>query len=155
MLLPALVWGGQALSVLGVGITAFETTTVVRNVAVGDMTAGAAVRQELPGIAAGVALGAGGKVIGKAASHVMEAAHAKSLKDWQAVSGEQKTSIKEFFGKSHKGLDKLEKDFKLPDGLTKDTLQKYEGVATRQIQRGNDNNGLQARRLENIQKALE
>ena len=59
-----------------------------------------------------------------------------------------------FFGKGHEGLDALEKNFKIPNGLTKDALLKYEQVAENQIKLGKDKNGVQRRRLEFINKAL-
>ena len=122
----------------------------MRNVVVGNMTAGDAARQELPGIAVGVALGAAGKVVSKAVGPM------KAVEDWKNVSKEQKDLIRDFFGKKgHEGMDKLEKDFKVPEGLTKDTLKKYDAVAKRQIERGKDTNGVQARRREAIERAQE
>ena len=64
----ALLW--PALQVLGVGVTSYETTTVVLNVANGNQTLGQAARKEAPGIAIGLVTGVAGRVGGKLVKNV-------------------------------------------------------------------------------------
>jgi hypothetical protein len=64
--------------------------------------------------------------------------------------------LKEFLGNNKAGALSRASDFKLPQGIAKETLEIYKEVATRVVQRGPGAPGfeLQQLRLQLVEKAL-
>jgi RHS repeat-associated protein len=95
LIVPALLWAGKALAVVGAGLTAYEVTTVTRNVAIGEMTAGDAIRQEAPGLAAGLVSGTAGKIALKVAKSFAP------MKGFRAVSDDELADIRQHGFRPH------------------------------------------------------
>jgi hypothetical protein len=70
------------------------------------------------------------------------------------ISRAQKELLEEFFGQGVEGAQARIKDFRLPNGLTRETLEAYQEIAERVIAEGIDTIGVQALRLELTKKAL-
>jgi RHS repeat-associated protein len=72
----------------------------------------------------------------------------------RSIDKAQTALLKVFFGNALPGALNRLKDFVIPQGLTRDTLEKYGEVALRTIERGKDTEGVQAVRLELVKRAL-
>lgn len=70
------------------------------------------------------------------------------------LSNGERALLREFFGQGINGAQERAADFKLPDGLTREALDKYARVAQRAIARGADKTGVQAERLKLIERAV-
>ncbi len=63
--------------------------------------------------------------------------------------------LREFLGKGLQGAEQRAANFSLPQGLTRESLQWYAQQAQRAIGSGIDKSGVQAARLNLVEKALE
>lgn len=72
----------------------------------------------------------------------------------QSISQAQRQLLRQFLGRGPRGAHERQHDFAVPDGLTRDTLEKYGELAVRAIETGRDPQGVQAVRLDLIQQAL-
>ena len=62
--------------------------------------------------------------------------------------------MKRFLGQSVEGAEARLRDFGVPSGLTRDTLETYAEIARRTVIAGRDVLGVQQLRLELIERAL-
>jgi hypothetical protein len=73
----------------------------------------------------------------------------------QLMGNTQREILKQFLGKGVEGAKARLADFKIPAGLTKETLEIYREIALRVLRAGKNTTGSQAVRLKLIEKALE
>ena len=97
----------------------------------------------------GHSLGAAGEAAGSLRSLTIAEIKAKYL------NGEQLQLIQQFFGRSNPGAAARAANFEIPAGLTRESLEAYAEVATRAIAAGKDKLGVQAERLDLINRALD
>jgi hypothetical protein len=70
------------------------------------------------------------------------------------ISPQQTRLLSKLFGNGPEGARARLKNFEIPKGLTRETLEKYAEIARRTINAGKDNRGTQAERLKVVEKAL-
>jgi hypothetical protein len=103
------------------------------------------------------ATGAGFSVMAGTASLMTSAAPVAAAAG-PAFSKLEVQQLRDFFGGSgaalQGALDRA-KNFKIPDGLSVETLRKYGDVAQRAIDAGKDKTGVQAERLKLVNRAIE
>ena len=132
-------WGGVIPGlVLGARTTAGVGTLVARGVAYARTRIAAAL------------------TVDKAAATARTAFEGKSITELTStISREQHRLITEFFGRGLPGIEKRLGDFRIPEGLTRETLETYAEIARRGIGQGLDEGGkILSGRLEIIERAL-
>ena len=72
----------------------------------------------------------------------------------KSIPQSQKVLLRQWFGNNLSKAEEAETHFNPPQGLTQDTLEKYEEIAKRAIAAGNDTQGVQAVRLRLVERAL-
>jgi len=72
-----------------------------------------------------------------------------------AISTGERQLLRQFFGQGVKGAEQRAANFEIPEGLGRQTLEKYAQVARSAIEKGIDKTGVQAARLKLIERALE
>jgi hypothetical protein len=70
------------------------------------------------------------------------------------IEPRQTKLLSEFFGNGPQGARNRMNDFYIPQGLTRETLQKYAEIAKRAINAGKDTRGTLAERLKLVERAL-
>lgn len=70
------------------------------------------------------------------------------------ITKEDTKLLGQFFGQGKRGALKELKEFYIPAGLTRETLERYAEIARRAINAGQDKSGVQADRLALIERAL-
>jgi len=70
------------------------------------------------------------------------------------INPHQKKLLRKFFGKGLKEALESEKNFRVPEGLSRDTLERYREIARRVIEKGKDPSGVQRVRLRLVKRAL-
>jgi len=138
---------------IAIGATVFGGTRIAYNAAtdrpLAEGVQGDVAQGSLVGANTGVVAGAG--LIGAGTREaVREGAQAL------ARPGSVQTGLlREFLGKGLQGAEQRAANFSLPQGLTRESLQWYAQQAQRAIGSGIDKSGVQAARLNLVEKALE
>jgi hypothetical protein len=63
--------------------------------------------------------------------------------------------LKQFLGDNIEGVVSRQADFEIPSGLTREALETYKRVAQAMIDAEKDSSGIQAGRIELVERALE
>jgi len=71
------------------------------------------------------------------------------------INASERALLRDFFGQGMRGARARADDFRIPDGLGRETLQKYRRVAEDAIRQGIDKSGVQAERIKLIDRALD
>ena len=72
----------------------------------------------------------------------------------RGIASWQRDCLKEFFGSGVEGAEATLRNFKIPEGMARETLERYHEIARRQIKRGLDPLGVQRLRLRLVERAL-
>jgi RHS repeat-associated protein len=70
------------------------------------------------------------------------------------IQPSQQKKLSDFFGGGPQGARDRMNNFQVPEGLTRETLEKYAEIARRTINAGKDKSGTQAERLKLVERAL-
>lgn len=73
----------------------------------------------------------------------------------RGIGPHQTQLLRDFFGSGVEGAEAKMRDFRVPDGLSRETLERYLGIARRTIEEGLDTAGVQRRRSELVERALD
>ena len=73
----------------------------------------------------------------------------------QGIGPHQTQLLRDFFGQGVEGAEARMRDFRIPEGLSRETLERYLEIARRTIEEGLDTSGVQQRRNELVERALD
>jgi len=112
------------------------------------------IRDAVVGGVAVVTLGAALPALASGVAGAPEAVGAvQAARD--ALSVADRAGLRDFFGQGLRGAQDRAANFRIPQGLTPDALQNYATVARDAIARGADKSGVQAARLQLVERALD